>query len=309
MKCTLPFILFALLLVPGRVHAQPLMPLLGAPDHAVAFDYCTWQHKQGADTTGVAAVAFMIETDDQHTAKERAAAALIDAGVKSAQASKNHKACIKAFEKGTTGYEKQFSKEHKKLLKHDKFEVSEDAAIANIQQRISALWAEDQARRIAYSRFNQQRAPGAELWRSALSRAYGVLIDVESTAYMKTVLDQYDWVDTHRFGARISAHAWLLVQHADRDPAFQALALERMTPYLENNGVSKSNYAYLFDRVAVNHDRKQRYGTQPIWECTDNGLILAPLEDPETVNERRASMGMGTVEKSLAEMTRAVCGG
>jgi hypothetical protein len=81
-----------------------------------------------------------------------------------------------------------------------------------------------------------------------------------------------------------------------------------MTPYLENHGVSKSNYAYLFDRVAINHDRKQRYGTQPIWECKDNGLELAPLEDPDSVNERRAAFDMGPVEESLAAMSRSVCG-
>lgn len=300
--------LTALLLVPGMAQAQSLVPLLGMPEAAAAFDYCMWHHNGDADTTGLAAVALTFDDEENHTSAERAAAVLIDAGVKSAQASGSHKACVKSFDKGRKAYDKQFAKEHKKLLKRDKFDLSDDAAIAQVQQKISALWAEDQARRIAYSRFNKQREPGHELWRSALARAYGVLIDVTSTAYMKTVLDTYDWVDSHRFGGRISAHAWLLVQHADRDPAFQALALERMTPYLDNNGVSKSNYAYLFDRVAVNHDRKQRYGTQPTWECTDNGLVLAPLENPESVNERRATMGMGRVEDSLAEMTRAVCG-
>ncbi|MEM8488243.1 MAG: DUF6624 domain-containing protein [Bacteroidota bacterium] len=308
MKCPQSVILTALLLLPALAQAQPLVPLLGAPEDAAAYDYCAWQHKQGADTTGLATVQLTYDDEGSFTAAERAAAALIDAGVASAQASKNHKACVKAFDKGKKDYDKQYAKEYTKLKKRDKFEPSKDAAIAEVQQKISTLWAEDQARRRAYSRFSQQRKPGTELWRSALSRAYGVLIDVESTTYMKTVLDQYDWVDSHRFGERISAHAWLLVQHADRDPAFQVLALDRMTPYLDNDGVSKSNYAYLFDRVAVNHDRKQRYGTQPIWECTDEGLHLAPLEEPDTVNERRATMGMGPVEESLAEMTRAVCG-
>ena len=55
------------------------------------------------------------------------------------------------------------------------------------------------------------------------------------------------------------------LKHADNDPEFQSFALARMEPYLETEGIKKSNYAYLWDRVAVNTDRKQRYGTQPIW--------------------------------------------
>ena len=95
---------------------------------------------------------------------------------------------------------------------------------------------------------------------------------------------------------------------ADSDPAFQQKALDRMTPYVETDGVSKGDYAYLWDRVAVNTDRKQRYGTQPTWECTtDNKLTLQPLEDPENVNKRRAEMGLGSVEESLADMAREVC--
>ena len=82
-----------------------------------------------------------------------------------------------------------------------------------------------------------------------------------------------------------------------------------MEPYLEPGGVLKRNYAYLWDRVAVNSDRKQRYGTQPTWECTPEGkLTLKPLEDPENVNARRAAMGLGTGEDGLAGMAKSVCG-
>ena len=295
-------------LFPISVTAQPIASLFEAPQKAEQFNYCDWQFQQNADTTGLHLATTVLNTEEATTVAQRASAVLIDAGVKIAGAAKNEKSCRKAFSKGAQKYDRTFSKNLKKLSKKDKIKWSEDEAIADIQKKISALWAEDQARRIAYSSHNMDREIGAPLWTSALSRTYGAQIDHTSTAYMKEVLEKYDWVDIHRFGGRISAHAWLLVQHADRDPAFQALALERMTPYLENNGVSKSNYAYLFDRVAVNHDRKQRYGTQPIWECTDNGLELAPLEEPETVNERRAAFGMDTVESSLAAMSRSVCG-
>ena len=275
---------------------------------AEQFDYCVWHFEKGADDTGYEQVQAIFDDDNTNTASQRASAAFIDAGVKIARGAQNHKACKKAFEKGAKKYTKAFDKTSKSLRKKDKFDIANDPGIAAIQARLSELWVEDQARRRTYATFRNGKDSGEQLWASALSRAHAILIDETSTAYMKKVLDEYDWVDIQRFGQKISNHAWLVVQHADRDPAFQALALKRMQPYLETNGVSKSNYAYLFDRVAVNHDRKQRYGTQPIWECTDTGLVLAPLENPASVNERRAEMGMGPVEESLAEMSRSVCG-
>lgn len=82
-----------------------------------------------------------------------------------------------------------------------------------------------------------------------------------------------------------------------------------MEPYVESGGVRRKHYAYLYDRVAVNTGRMQRYGTQPTWQCEDDGSMqLKPLEDPARVNDRRAEMGLNTVEEGLAEMTRQVCG-
>ena len=81
-----------------------------------------------------------------------------------------------------------------------------------------------------------------------------------------------------------------------------------MEPYLVTNKIQPSNYAYLWDRVAVNTDKKQRYGTQPTWECIDGKMELMPLENPESVNQRRAEIGMGSVEKSLDEMNSQTCG-
>jgi len=125
---------------------------------------------------------------------------------------------------------------------------------------------------------------------------------------MEGLLEEYGWIDIKRVRKKVSDHAWLLVQHADDHVEFQAKALARMEPYLKTGGVKAKNYAYLWDRVAVNTGRKQRYGTQPTWECTDGKLELEPLEDPENVNERRAKMGMNTVEDSLDYMALSVCG-
>jgi hypothetical protein len=86
--------------------------------------------------------------------------------------------------------------------------------------------------------------------------------------------------------------AWLLVQHADRDVAFQTEMLRILEPLVPARETAQSNYAYLHDRVAVNSGRPQRYGTQG--RCTAAG-VWEPreVEQPEQLDERRAAVGLG----------------
>ena len=55
--------------------------------------------------------------------------------------------------------------------------------------------------------------------------------------------------------------AWLLVQHADEDKPLQRLALQKLEAAVRKGEASKSNLAYLTDRVRVNAGQKQVYGT------------------------------------------------
>ena len=125
---------------------------------------------------------------------------------------------------------------------------------------------------------------------------------------MRDLLTRFDWIDSHRFGGTVSSHAWILVQHADDHPDFQRLALDRMRAHLDDGGVRPRDYAYLWDRVAVNHGQLQRYGTQPADVCNADGTLnFKPMEDPDRVDERRRSVGLGPAREDLARMARERC--
>jgi hypothetical protein len=63
--------------------------------------------------------------------------------------------------------------------------------------------------------------------------------------------------------------------------------------------------AYLTDRVAANAGQPQTYGTQ--MGCgTDGKPQLAPLAEPDRVDELRAEAGLPTLEAYLAELAE-VC--
>lgn len=135
-------------------------------------------------------------------------------------------------------------------------------------------------------------------------------VDNRNTTDLKELLKQYEWFKISDFGVVADNQAWIIVQHADRDPAFQ----KQVLPILENlwplGETKPANYAYLYDRVASSFSDPtkmvpQRYGTQgrcvgpETWEPW-------PIEDEANVDQRRKSVGLGTMQEYKA-MFKTIC--
>ncbi len=233
---------------------------------------------------------------------------LDETGFRLARSAADLSACRRLFENGNVAQQTLFRSLYRQFQQNTSYEFSTDDAVAAVQSEISSLWILDQASRMTYSAFNSAEQTELNRWSAQLAAVRAHDVDTQSLATMKRVVADYGWVDSHRFGDDISEQAWTLVQHADRDPAFQQQVLLIMEKYLDSGGLKNRHYAYLWDRVAVNHGQRQRYGTQPVWECHEDGLRLQPMQYPGTVNERRSAFGMNTVEEQLAEMSRSFCG-
>ncbi len=93
--------------------------------------------------------------------------------------------------------------------------------------------------------------------------------------------------------------AWYVVQHAE-DLSFQRVQLadlQRLSATFP--GVPRKQLAYLEDRVLLGEGKAQRYGSQ--LEVVDGQLVPLPIEQPDAVDERRASMGLPSMALYLAE--------
>lgn len=104
----------------------------------------------------------------------------------------------------------------------------------------------------------------------------------EHARELKTILQERNWESLAKLGKDTISNAWLLVQHSDHDHQFQAHILKDMAKFAPDQ-----NYAYLFDRVAINSGRPQYYGTQ----FTKEGAPY-PIEDPSGLDERRKQAGL-----------------
>lgn len=114
--------------------------------------------------------------------------------------------------------------------------------------------------------------------------------DHANTEWLKAEVQKEGWPTIARAGTTGSMMAWLLVQHADADPAFQLRALRLMTPLVAKGEVNKRNYAYLYDRIMLKIAGKQRYATQ--MTCKDGKRVPEPLEDEARMPALRAEAGL-----------------
>lgn len=135
--------------------------------------------------------------------------------------------------------------------------------------------------------------------------AWGALchIDNEDADYLKAVVARAGWPRISAYGRTAAENAWLIVQHADDQPDFQERALALMAPLLDRHEVDPTNYALLFDRVALARRRPQRYATQ-FGQGAGGCIAARPVEDHVHVNERRAGVGLPPIEKYASTLER-----
>lgn len=87
--------------------------------------------------------------------------------------------------------------------------------------------------------------------------------DAENLPWLKRVIATTGWPGISQVGPDGAEAAWLLVQHADADPAFQRHCLGLLTAAAERGDASLSNVAYLTDRVLLAEGKPQEYGPRP----------------------------------------------
>ena len=115
-------------------------------------------------------------------------------------------------------------------------------------------------------------------------------VDTGNTRWLEELLATRGWPGHTLVGTDGAEAAWLLAQHADRDPELQRSFLEALRGAVAAGEASRANLAYLEDRVRVHDGRPQLYGTQ--FTVTDGEFGPCPIEDPARLDERRAEVGL-----------------
>ncbi len=115
-------------------------------------------------------------------------------------------------------------------------------------------------------------------------------IDQGNTRWLGELVRTRGWPGGTLAGEDGAAAAWLLAQHADRDPVVQRTFLDALRGAVAEGEASPAHLAYLEDRVRVNARQPQLYGTQ--FTVTNGEFGPYPIENPQRLDERRAEAGL-----------------
>ncbi len=118
-----------------------------------------------------------------------------------------------------------------------------------------------------------------------------VAVDGDNLSWLKALVQRQGFPTVEQVGRKGVNDAWLLVQHADRDPAFQAQVLDVLKPRVASGGVRKQDFAMLVDRVRRAQNKLQIYGSQFMPDKLGH-LVPEPNDDMAHVDERRAVMNL-----------------
>ena len=116
-------------------------------------------------------------------------------------------------------------------------------------------------------------------------------IDARNMARLEEVIKQHGWPGKSLVGKEASQAAFVILQHTDLTRQQKYLPILKKAA--RKGEARPADVAMLEDRILVGMGKKQIYGTQVRSGPETGGkLVLAPIEDEEHVDKRRASVGL-----------------
>lgn len=120
---------------------------------------------------------------------------------------------------------------------------------------------------------------------------------------LQKILSDHGYPGFDLVGEQGSRDFWLLVQHLDKWPDFQQKVLDAMKKQVLKKNAASGDYAYLTDRVRLNTNRNQLYGTQVTYNTDSCQAFPRPTENPGSLNKRRKEVGLDSIEDYLNKMS------
>jgi hypothetical protein len=180
--------------------------------------------------------------------------------------------------------------------------VKEAELRSQLLERVKA--DQDFRRRIIELSVQQREKPSDEITKQMKElHEEGMHIDKENTTWMKGVIEKHGWPGNSLVGKDGADAAFLLVQHADQDAAFQEKCLGLLEAAVKAKDASGVHLAYLTDRVRLKQSKKQVYGTQTT--IKDEKVELLPVEDPDKLDQRRSAIGLPPIAEYLKQIEQS----
>jgi hypothetical protein len=107
---------------------------------------------------------------------------------------------------------------------------------------------------------------------------------------VENILNKYGWLGADVIGRRGNATLFLVIQHADMKDRDKYLPMMRKA--VKSGKAEGSSLALMEDRSALEHGKKQIYGSQIGRDMKTGKYYIDPIEDEANVDKRRAAVGL-----------------
>ena len=158
---------------------------------------------------------------------------------------------------------------------------------------LDSIFTEDQKYRLQIDEIEKKYG-----WESNEMKTHWKIINEKDSINLikvKALLNKYGWLGADVVGRQGNSTLFLVIQHSNQ--ATQEKYLPMMREAVKNGKAQGNSLALLEDRVALGQGKKQIYGSQIGRNFETKLYYVLPLLDPETVDKRRAEVGL----QSLAE--------
>jgi len=164
-----------------------------------------------------------------------------------------------------------------------------------LRDELQAIYDYDQAVRFSYidatKEFGYEHPTVDSLMKEM------IIADSVNLAKIERILDEHGWVSRDTVG-RANSAIFLVVQHSPLEVQQKYLPMAKEA--MKKGDLRPSQMALLVDRVALREGRKQTYGSQISRDPETNESYVMPLENPETVDKRRAEVGLPPLSEYVA---------
>jgi len=127
---------------------------------------------------------------------------------------------------------------------------------------------------------------------------YDPQIDKQNLIKVVSLIEKCGMPTTKEVSQKQMDAIWLVFQHADNTNRKKYFPLLKKAA--ENGDLSKGDIALMEDRILMLDGKPQIYGSQVTKDRNTGEWMLYDLQNPETVDKRRAEVGLGTLSENLS---------
>lgn len=120
-------------------------------------------------------------------------------------------------------------------------------------------------------------------------------VDKENLEKVLGIIENCGFPTLQAVGQKGMTSTFLVIQHSTRK--IREKYLPQIKSCAEKGDLSLQEVALMEDRLLMESGEKQKYGTQITCDYENVGCKLYPTEDLKKVNERRKTMGLGSLQE------------